>query len=232
MRKILFTVSALFTAAATASAQAPNTVRLRLDPASEVTVEGTSSMHDWHCKTDKINAYVDVDPAYTRDLSKVARPIAAVNVNIVVKTLTCGNSQMDRNMYSTLKADENQLIKYTLSAYDILNGSASPSSFAASTNGSLSIAGQTKPIEMKISAERDSDGKAVARGEKTLLLTDFGIKPPSFMFGTLKVGNEIKVKFTLKAGPELLAQLEAALHAAGQYANAMTTQATTIQEGR
>ena len=46
-------------------------------------------------------------------------------------------------------------------------------------------------------------------GELPLLMTDFGIKPPSFMFGALKVGNEVKVKFTLKAGPELLAQLDA-----------------------
>jgi len=215
MRKILLTVSALMAATATAGAQGANAVRLRLDPASELTVEGTSSMHAWHCKTDKLNAYVDVDPGYTRDLTKVARPIAAVKVNIVVKTLSCGNSQMDRNMYSTLKADENQLIKYTLSGYDLLSGSVSPTSFAAQTSGTLMIAGETKPIEMKISAERQSDGKAVATGEQTLLLSDFGIKAPSFMFGTLKVGNEVKVKFTLKAGPELLAQLDA-LNRAGQ----------------
>lgn len=209
MRKTLLTVSALMAVAATASAQGANAIRLRLDPTSEISVEGTSSMHDWHCKTNKINAYVDVDPGYTKDLTKVARPITAVKVNIVVKSLSCGNSQMDRNMYGTLKADENQLIKYTLSGYDILNGSVSPTSFAANTNGTLSIAGETKPIEMKISAERMADGQAVAQGEQKLLLTDFGIKPPSFMFGALKVGNEVKVKFTLKAGPELLAQLGA-----------------------
>jgi len=209
MRKTLLAISALLAATATAGAQSASAVRLRLDPASELSVEGTSSMHDWHCKTNKINAYVDVDPGYTKDLTRVARPIAAVKVNIVVKTLTCGNSQMDRNMYGTLKADENQVIKYTLTGYDILNGSASPTSFAASTNGTLTVAGETKPIEMKISAERLADGQAVAQGEQKLLLTDFGIKPPSFMFGALKVGNEIKVKFTLKAGPELLAQLDA-----------------------
>lgn len=215
MRKTLLTVSALMAATATAGAQGANAVRLRLDPASELTVEGTSSMHAWHCKTDKLNAYVDVDPGYTRDLTKVARPIAAVKVNIVVKTLSCGNSQMDRNMYSTLRADENQLIKYTLTGYDLLDGSVSPTAFAAKTNGTLMIAGETRPIDMKISAERQSDGKAVASGEQTLLLSDFGIKAPSFMFGTLKVGNEVKVKFTLKAGPELLAQLDA-LNRAGQ----------------
>ena len=216
MRKTLLTVSALLAAVATAGAQSASAIRLRLDPASELTIEGTSSLHAWHCKTNKINAYVDVDPGYTKDLTKIARPIASVKVNIVVKTLTCGNEQMDRNMYGTLKADENQLIKYTLSGYDILDGTASPSSFAAKTSGTLVVAGQEKPIAMKISAERLSDGKAVARGEQTLLMSDFAIKPPNFMFGTLKVGDEIKVKFNLKAGPELLAQLAAAFTGVGQ----------------
>jgi polyisoprenoid-binding protein YceI len=209
MRKTLLTVSVLMAAAVTAGAQSASAIRLRLDPASEVTVEGTSSMHDWHCKTNKMIAYVDVDPGYNKDLTKVARPIAAVKVNIVVKTLTCGNSQMDKNLYSTLKADKNEIIRYTLSGYDILDGSASPSTFAAKTTGTLAIAGQEKTIVMKISAERVSDGKAVAQGEQTLLMSDFGISPPSFMFGTLKVGDQIKVKFNLKAGPELLAQLAA-----------------------
>ena len=209
MRKTLLTVSALLAATATAGAQSASAIRLRLDPASELTIEGTSSLHDFHCKTNKLNAYVDVDPGYTKDLTKVARPIAAVKVNIVVKTLTCGNGQMDRNMYNTLKADENQLIKYTLSGYDILDGTASPSAFTANTTGTLVVAGQEKPIAMKINAERLSDGKAVAQGEQKLRMSDFGISPPSFMFGRLKVGDQIKVKFNLKAGPELLAQLAA-----------------------
>jgi polyisoprenoid-binding protein YceI len=195
--------------AATAGAQSASAIRLRLDPGSEVTIEGTSSMHAFHCKTNKIMAYVDVDPGYTKDLTKIARPIASVKVNIVVRTLTCGNSQMDKNMYSTLDADKNPIIRYTMSGYDILDGSAKPAAFVAKTTGTLTISGQEKVINMKINAERLSDGKATAQGEEDVLMTDFGIKPPSFMFGTLKVGNEIKVKFNLKAGPELLAQLAA-----------------------
>jgi len=206
MRNTLLTVSALMAVAATAGAQSASAIRLRLDPGSEVTIEGTSSMHAFHCKTNKIMAYVDVDPGYTKDLTKVARPIASVKVNIVVRTLTCGNGQMDKNMYSTLNADQNPIIKYTMSGYDIL-GTASPTSFVAQTTGTLTISGQDKSIAMKINAARLSDGKATAQGEQDVLMTDFGIKPPSFMFGTLKVGNEIKVKFNLIAGPELLAQL-------------------------
>jgi len=216
MRKTLLTVSALMAVATTGGAQSASAIRLRLDPGSEVTIEGTSSLHSFHCKTNKIMAYVDVDPGYTKDLTKIARPIVSVKVNIVVRTLSCGNGQMDKNMYSTLKADENPLIKYTLSGYDILDGSASPTAFAANTTGTLMISGQEKSVAIKINAERLSDGKATAKGEQAVLMTDFGIKPPSFMFGRLKVGNKIIVKFNLKAGPELLAQLAAVTNRSGQ----------------
>ena len=216
MRKTIITLSTLMAVAATSGAQGPSAIRLRLDPASELTIEGTSSLHAFHCKTNKINAYVDVDPGYAKDLTKIARPIVSVKIVIAVRTLTCGNGQMDKNMYGTLKVDENPVIKYTLSGYDILDGSASPTAFVAKTTGTLTISGQDKVIAMKINAERLSDGKATAQAEQDLLMTDFGIKPPSFMFGSLKVGNEIKVKFNLKAGPELLAQLAAVSNRGGQ----------------
>lgn len=211
MRKTLLMTSALVAlGAAGASAQGPSAIRLRLEPGSELSIEGTSSLHGFTCKTAKMNAYVDVDPGYTKDLTKVARPIVSVQVNIVVKTLSCGNKTMDKNMYATLKADknQNQIIKYTLSGYDIIDATASQ--FGAKTTGTLAIAGKEKVVAMKITAERMGHGKATATGEQSLLMSDFGIKPPSFMFGTIKVGDEIKVRFNLKTGPEMIAQLVAA----------------------
>ena len=216
MTKTFITLSALMAVATTAGAQSASAIRLRLDPASEVTIEGTSSLHAFHCKTNKMLAYVDVDPGYTKDLTKIARPIASVKINIVIRSLSCGNGQMDKNMYSTLDADKNPIIKYTMSGYDILDGSASPTAFTAKTTGTLIISGKEKTIAMKINAERLADGKATAQGEQVILMTDFGIEPPSFMFGRLKVGNEVTVKFKLKAGPELLAQLAAVANRVGQ----------------
>lgn len=211
MRKTLLMVTAAIGLGATvAVAQGPSAIRLRLEPGSEITVQGTSTLHDWHCKTDKIVAYVDVDPSYTKDLSKVARPLVSVKVNVVAKTLTCGNGTMDNNMYKTLKTDQFQMIKYTMSGYDLLD--ATQSSFSANTKGTLQIAGQDKAVDIKVNASRLAEGKATAQGEETLKLTDFGIDPPSFMFGRLKVGNEVTVHFNLKAGPELIAQLTAAVN--------------------
>ncbi len=53
MRKTLLTVSALMAVAATAGAQSASAIRLRLDSGSEMTIEGTSSLHAFHCKTNK-----------------------------------------------------------------------------------------------------------------------------------------------------------------------------------
>lgn len=209
MTRILLIASALIAVSSAVSAQSASAIRLRLEPGSVLSISGTSSMHDFVCKTEKMAVYIDVDPEYTKDLTKVSRPIVSVQVTIPVKNLKCGKGAMDDNMYKTLKADKEPVIKYTLSGYDILDGTASPVGFAAKTKGTLTVAGQRKDLDMKVSALRLDAGKATAEGEQTLLMTDFGIKPPSFMLGTLKVGNEIKVKFNIKVGPEMLAQIAA-----------------------
>lgn len=211
IRTFVITSALIALTATGASAQGP-VLRLQLEPGSELSISGTSSMHPFECKTSKMNAYVDVDPGYTNDLSKVARPIVSVRVNIAVKSLSCGNKTMDKNMYATLQADkpENQIIRYTLSGYDVIN--AAPTEFSAITQGTLVIGGKAKAIAMNIVAERLANGKAAAKGEDTLLMSDFGIKPPSFMFGTLKVHDEIKVKFTLRTGPAMVAQIAAAIN--------------------
>ncbi len=208
MTKLLIIASALM-AVSSAAAQGPSAIRLRLEPGSQLEITGTSSMHDFACKTDRMAVYIDVDPNYTRDLTKVSRPITSVQVTIPVRNLKCGNGKMDENMYQTLNAKDNPVIKYTLSGYDILASTASPNGFAANTKGSLSVAGKVREVDMKVKASRLEAGRATAEGEQTVLMTDFGIKPPSFMLGTLKVGNEIKVKFNIKVGPEMIAQIAA-----------------------
>ena len=62
MRKTFITLSALMAVATTAGAQSASAIRLRLDPASEVHIEGTSSLPAFHCTTNKNRTYADVAP--------------------------------------------------------------------------------------------------------------------------------------------------------------------------
>ena len=202
---------AILAAATAGQAGAQESTKLKLEPGTELSITGTSTVHGFTCKTNRIDATLVVDKGYTSDLTKIAKPIVSVRVEIPVKSLDCGNNGMNNNMFKTLNADKNPTIVYTLGGYDLMNGTSS--SFGARTTGTLLIAGTEKTRTMEIKAERIDDNKATAKGEHSILLTDFGIKPPSFMLGTLKVGNEIKIKFNLKAGPAMIAQIAAAMTA-------------------
>ena len=206
--KNILTVAFLLSAA-TAKAGAQDTIKLQLEPGTELSISGTSTVHAFTCKTSKIDATLVVDRGYTKDLTRIPKPIVNVRVEIPAKSLDCGNGKMNNNMYGTLKADENPMITYVLSGYDLDNATAT--GFAAKTTGQLTIAGKEKTVAMEVKADRVEETKATAKGEQSILLTDFGIKPPSFMLGALKVGNEIKIRFNLKAGPAMIAMVSAAI---------------------
>jgi polyisoprenoid-binding protein YceI len=191
--------------ATTAGAQATDGVRLVLGPQSELTFEGTSTMHAFHCKTTKLDVTVNVDPAYVEArLSKLNRPLKTVDVVIPVKSLSCGSGGLEKNMLKTLKADQYPDIRYRLSTY-LIDGAATDDGMTLKVVGTLTIAGQQKPIEMLVKTNRSADGNATASGTQSVLMTDFGIKPPVFMLGTLKTGNKITVSFKLNMSPRTVA---------------------------
>ena len=196
-------------AAAAAPAAAQQSVRLALLPGSTLQVEGTSTMHGFTCKTDQMEAFIDVDPFFrVKQFTEVAHPIVKTRVVIPVKSLKCGEGKMNDNMYSTLQAEKNPTITYVLSTYS-LDGTAE-SGFGANTEGVLTIVGKDKTIGMPLKVQRLADGTAMATGNAKLLMTDFGIKPPKFMFGALRVGNEVKVSFNIKASASAVSYLSGA----------------------
>lgn len=222
MQRIIVIASAAALMSTTVNAQNTTPVRLQLAPGSQLSFVGTSTLHGFTCTTRTMQAYIDVDPTYrTADLSTLKRPIVAVQVVIPVRSLACGG-ELENNMFKTLNAAKYPYIVYKLSTLDVVSGSASATSFAGDTHGQLTISGKESPISMRIDAVRSSDGMATVTGEQTMKMSDFGIKPPTFMLGALRVGDELKVRFTLKATPGAVA---------GALSELDTRLATTARSG-
>jgi hypothetical protein len=198
----------ILAAAVTAPLGAQQSVRLQLLPGSTVTLVGTSTMHGFTCKSDKMEAYIDVDPAIrVKQLTEVAHPIVKTRIVIPVKSLKCGEGKMDSNMYDALKEKDNPTITYVLSSYALVPGSITETAFGANTEGLLTIGGKDKSITMPIKAHRAADGSTLATGSYSLLMTDYGIKPPKMFFGAVKVGNKVDVSFSIKASAASVAYL-------------------------
>ena len=57
-------------------------------------------------------------------------------------------------------------------------------------------------MPMKTAANRlagaaDADGTVSCTGSNTLLMTDYQIKPPTYMPGALRTGNKLTIDFTM-----------------------------------
>jgi polyisoprenoid-binding protein YceI len=69
------------------------------------------------------------------------------------------------------------------------------------TRGKLTIAGVTRDVTMQISGTRDSGGMYFLTGQLPIRMSDYGIKPPTAMMGTIKTGNDVKVTFRWAVQP-------------------------------
>jgi polyisoprenoid-binding protein YceI len=192
----MITIAAMTAAlGTTAAAQG---LQLTIRPDSKLVLDGSSNVHDWACKSSAFLATVEVDAGFqTQPLTQMAKPISKVEVSIPVKTLKCGHGKMDENMYKALKAEQYPDIRYTLATYEVDRDSATADSFVAKTTGQLTVSGQTITVAIPIKVQRTVTGAARGEGKVDMLMTDFGIKPPVALLGTLRTKNKISISFNV-----------------------------------
>jgi len=207
-RKYLTALTAALTVSLSAQAAAQG-AKMTVRPESKVSLAGSSNVHDWACNSSVLDATITLDSAYdVKPLSSIARPIVKVVVTVPVKTLKCGHGKMDDNMYKALKADQFPDIKYVLESYEVDKEKTTADSFAAVTTGELTVAGQTKKVAIPVSALRSVGGAMKGEGTVSLKMTDFGIKPPVALLGTLRTKDEISVSFTVLLDKSVVVALQ------------------------
>lgn len=193
-------LTALLTIAGSLHAQS---VRLAVGPESKLWIEGGSNLHDWSCKASSIEAAIEVDESFVKATTAAPTSLKKVQVKVPVRNLKCGNGKMDNNLYKALKADDAPEISYILATFEVVPG-AVKDSFTVKAVGALTVAGTEKTVNMDVTAARLPDGGVRAEGTLPLLMTDFGVKPPTALLGTLRTDNKITVKFSLLVGPQTL----------------------------
>ena len=170
--------------ATSASAQMALPNNLTLSSSSKVWFDGTSNVKSFSCSAGKI----DVDVASDADASP-AKLVKSASLSIPVAQLDCKNGKMNDHMRDALKAEKNPRIIWKLSSYTVDGG-------AVLMSGTLTIAGKENPIELR-GRGTYANGTLNLKGSKVLNMTDFGVKPPSLMFGTMKVANPVTVWYEL-----------------------------------
>ncbi|WP_281615549.1 YceI family protein [Flammeovirga sp. SubArs3] len=147
---------------------------------SSVKIEGTSSLHDWHCDvtevTGSINANID---------GNTISSIDALDLTFVVKSIKSGKGAMDKNIYSALKEKSNPQITFKMS-------SATISGNVVTAQGKLTIAESTQDVTLTANAAVDGD-QVKFEGKTSFKMSQYSVEPPTAMFGTITTGDEVSI---------------------------------------
>jgi hypothetical protein len=159
------------------------------DQSNKVVVEGTATIYGhWSCK-----GQADVKAIPGEALEPVPGfpgGVQTTKVNVSVKGIECGDGTMNKHMMKALKGKENPEIHFQTNKYELEKNGGEVKAL-----GELTIAGVTKPIELDANLTPLPQGGVRVTGKVDLQMKDFDVKPPSLMFGALKVANEVTVKF-------------------------------------
>jgi len=184
----LITAGALIaTAAAAAGAQMALPRNLTLSKDSRLWLEGTSTVRSFKCSATKVDMSVVAETDETP-----AKMVSTASLTVPVAQLDCGNKTMNEHMRKALKAEANPQITWKMTSYEVQGSNVV-------INGKLTIAGKENAIELKGTGTAEN-GTIRFKGSKQFKMTEYGVKPPSLMLGTMKVGDPVTVSFDLVLG--------------------------------
>lgn len=152
----------------------------------KLSIKGTSTMHDWSSAA--TNVTVQGDFVINNG---IIEKVTGGNVNVVTKSIKSDKNSglMDSRTHETLKADKNPNITYAVTK--VTGVPASGGEASVTVSGNLNIGGTSKPTDLTLKMKVLPNGDIEIKGTKKILMSNHGIKPPSFMLGALKVGDEV-----------------------------------------
>ncbi|KQB40513.1 YceI family protein [Flavobacterium aquidurense] len=156
-----------------------------LEGQSTFSVSGTSTLHDWEMKSSSGTGNANL----TITNSKLTA-IESLSVNLLAESIKSEKKSMDKVAYETLKTDKNKNIKYVLKSAEKVNETT------WELTGTYTIAGVSKALKTTVKTTVTKDGLNI-QGSNKITFTDFGMKSPTAMLGTIKTGQDLTLKFNL-----------------------------------
>lgn len=171
-----------------------------LQKQSRLWLEGKSTVHAFHSEATRIELTLARDsalaePANAEAFERMVRAgdVRGLALSIPVDAMHSGKDGLDKNMRKALKADANPTIRFRLARY---RAETMADSMAIEAQGALTVAGVEQTIDLHAVARPAAEG-LVLTGSVPLRMTQFGIKPPTMMLGTLRTDDQVVIHYRL-----------------------------------
>lgn len=163
-----------------------------VQPQSMLQIQGKTNVNSFQCYCAPPQSVVSFNAESSSETQKIN--FKKAELTVLTKSLDCRHKIMNRDMYQTLKADYFPTITLSISQVMIpiqninarwkLEGPIITEAF-------LTLAGMKRKIDLLVTISQPVNNVYRFTAKKNLLLTDFGLTPPTVLMGMVKVKNEI-----------------------------------------
>lgn len=150
---------------------------------STITISGTTNVHDFKSKSTQANGQMSV----------VDGKVKTFSVDVPVKSIVSGEKLMDKKTYETFNEPKNPTISFDMT--EVNSVQVNGSTITVSIAGNLSMGGATKKVTMKATGKVVKPGVYIFNGSIPVKMSDYKMKAPTAMLGTMKVGDQVTVSY-------------------------------------
>jgi hypothetical protein len=164
-----------------------------LDSRSKLYFIGDSTFHSFEVQATELSLYSKIQsttPIRLEDL--IEKGPREFNLRINVGGLRSESDGLNEKMYEILDSKKHPSIDFSLKTYKAKISNTSQKIYKVNAYGSLKLQNVEKSIELLADAEISGESIHLT-GKKDLLMSEFGISPPSFIF--ISTNDKISVYF-------------------------------------
>jgi polyisoprenoid-binding protein YceI len=155
-----------------------------------VTIDGTLNQRDWQEKVGDVTGEM---MAVVNEDGRVE--LGAIRISMKVLSIKSDMGRvMDKKTYEALKANAYPEILFTLNAPLKLTQFRDCQA-GIPVKGELALAGISKPMVMLVKTFEINQGVLRFEGSQTIKMSDYGVRPPTALFGTMRSGPDITIHF-------------------------------------
>ncbi len=170
---------------------------------STITILGKTNINKFQCTMDQpaLNDSIVVSNIWTNQKLEFKGLILKYRVD----QFECGIGAMNNDFQELLKADEEPHLYLQLNSISLHPNNNAFEELDVDAEVEILLAGVKKKVMIhggKVLNHSSAD--LTLKGDKTLMITDFSIEPPTKMFGLVKVTDEIDIVFEIRMQVSML----------------------------
>ncbi|MCU0335834.1 MAG: YceI family protein [Chitinophagaceae bacterium] len=154
-----------------------------------IVIAGTSTLHDWEMKSSSGS----VQASFATDAAGKPTALAGLTFSMTATSLKSGKESMDNNAYKALSTKTADLIRFSATSGTVTP--AGGTNYTVRCNGVMTIAGRAMNTDLTATITVGADGSYSVSGVKAIKMTQYGVKPPTFMMGAIKTGDDLTINF-------------------------------------